>query len=510
MVYNFTMGRKISKKTITDAVMELNPTELSQIVNEYNKKHKSSIETEAILNDEMQRKLEEALTPVLCIYYGGKTVRDGKIKESGLQRFKCKSCGKKFTLLSNTILDKSPIPWNVWVIVLQYMLEYQSIEDIHYLLRANHHVSSISESTVSIMIKKLREMFIYLPLPKLTGVIQIDEKHFHESQKGFENPYDVLNKGKRRFGHERAVKSQYGTMGPEFSTTCYMVDESGHSVAKVVTMGRMTLEIFEDEMQEYIVSPTFVCSDMNPIYGQWCALHDVPQYCINSKYHNIIKDLDTDDKKQYAYEQDKLDYIVGKGIMSYKAMCKMKKKHMLGLNRVNAYHNELERLINRVAKGVSTKRLQSWVSFYNYINNFKVDNGRPPLTYDDAENILIEMVKLRKDIDVKDIKEKKDLTKKVPTRYTKNLIMWTVNARTKSNNPYVKLDENDAVAKFNKKYFVEEIPEYKRRQLAKLLGIKPFSPIAVDSKTLKKQLLAHPNLEDGIYQLLGTKKFDVD
>ena len=66
------MGRKISKKTITDAVMELNPTELAQIVNEYNKKHKSSIETEAILNDEMQRKLEEALGPILCIHCGGK------------------------------------------------------------------------------------------------------------------------------------------------------------------------------------------------------------------------------------------------------------------------------------------------------------------------------------------------------------------------------------------------------------------------------------------------------
>ena len=70
--------------------------------------------------------------------------------------------------------------------------------------------------------------------------------------------------------------------------------------------------------------------------------------------------------------------------------------------------------------------------------------------------------------------------------------------------------KNDSAAKFNKKYFVEDFPEYNRRQLAKLFGIKPFSPIAIDSKTLKKQLLAHPNLEDGIYQLLGTKKFDVE
>ena len=55
MVYNFTMGRKISKKTITDAVMELNPTELSQIVNKYNKTHGASIKTENTLKDEMLR-----------------------------------------------------------------------------------------------------------------------------------------------------------------------------------------------------------------------------------------------------------------------------------------------------------------------------------------------------------------------------------------------------------------------------------------------------------------------
>ena len=45
------------------------------------------------------------------------------------------------------------------------------------------------------------------------------------------------------------------------------------------------------------------------------------------------------------------------------------------------------------------------------------------------------MIKIRKDINVDDIKTMKDLTKKVPSRYTKKLITWTVNARIKSNNP---------------------------------------------------------------------------
>lgn len=503
------MARKLSKKTITDAIMDLNPTEVAQIVNAYNRTKKTKVKVEPILIDEMHEKLLKELSPITCVKCGGKVVKDGKTIDTHLQKFKCKECGKKFNILSETILDKSPIPWNIWVLVLQDMLNYTSIKDIHYGLIMNHHISNIDESTVSIMTKKLREMFIYLPLPTLTGVIQIDEKHFRESQKGKENPDDVLNKGQTRTGHERATKSQYGTMGPEFSTTCCMVDDSGHSVAKVITMGRMTLEMFEDDIVQHIKNPTFICTDMNPIYGQWCALNNINQYCIHSEYHKNIQKCDTQDKLNYAYEQNKLDYIVGMGVMSYKKMCKIKRQFNLNINKVNSYHSELERLINNIAKGVSTKHLQSWVSFYNHINNWRVDHGRKPSTYADSEAILIEMVKMRKNINIDDIKNKKDLTRKVPTRYTKKLIMWTVNARNKSNNKWVKLDDNDPVAKFNKTYYVNEAPEYRRRQLAKILGIKPFSPTAISSKDLKKKLLAHPNLEDGIYKQLGSKNVDI-
>ena len=126
-----------------------------------------------------------------------------------------------------------------------------------------------------------------------------------------------------------------------------------------------------------------------------------------------------------------------------------------------------------------------------------------PTSYSDAEKILIEMIKLRKDFDIDDIKTMKDLTRKVPARYTKKLITWTVNARAKSNNPAALLSADEGVASLNPKVFVDALPEYKRRLLAKSIGIKPFSPVAVSSKELKKKLLAHPDLMDGIYKMIG-------
>ena len=73
-------------------------------------------------------------------------------------------------------------------------------------------------------------------------------------------------------------------------------------------------------------------------------------------------------------------------------------------------------------------------------------------------------------------------TKKQTAGYTKKLIEITVSSRIKSNNPYLKFNEKDGIQNFDKRYFVIHISEYIRRQLAKTLGIKSFSPTVISSK----------------------------
>ena len=128
------------------------------------------------------------------------------------------------------------------------------------------------------------------------------------------------------------------------------------------------------------------------------------------------------------------------------------------------------------------------MSFYNYWNNFRVDHGYSPSVYEDAEVILIELLKLRIPIRVEEIKYQKDLTKKQPKRYTKKFIAATVAARIKSNNPYIKFSEEDGMWVVDKRTSINLLPEYKRRELAKALKIKPFSPIAVSSVNVNEFL----------------------
>ena len=68
--------------------------------------------------------------------------------------------------------------------ILEKMLTNQSIETNHTYLIKNKLVDSIDVLTVSAMMHKLRNSFMYMSLPVLEGVIQCDEKHFRESQKG--------------------------------------------------------------------------------------------------------------------------------------------------------------------------------------------------------------------------------------------------------------------------------------------------------------------------------------
>ena len=486
------MGRKSNKQKVFDLLKHLSKEELKEVYDSFDfGAHNNTYENvEKLLRKE-------------CPYcHSINHIKKGK-NNIRLTIFKCKNCGKKYNILSKTPLEKTPYDWPVWVTVLEQMLKNQSIESTTSHLMASGIIKKIDDLTVSAMVNKIRNSFISMPLPDMVGVVQCDEKHFKESQKGIINPHDVLDLSgtSTRRGRKRSKASKWGTMLQEFSTVCCAVDSKGHSIAKLVVMGHMKLEVFEDKIASHFKDITFLCSDMNPIYTQYAAIHKIPQYVINSAYHKIIDKCPSKAQKVAAYEVGKLDYIVGAGVMNYDKMLNFRDTNKLSINSVNAYHSGLERYINHIAKGVSTKHLQAWLSFFNYRWNFRIDNGHAPASYADAEIILIELLKLRIPIKIADIKSQKDTTKKNDIRYTQKFITATVAARKKSNNSLIKFTEEDGVWVVNKKQSINSLPEYKRRMLAKELGIRPYSPTSISSVDLKKKLLLVPDLEDNLYVL---------
>lgn len=140
---------------------------------------------------------------------------------------------------------------------------------------------------------------------------------------------------------------------------------------------------------------------------------------------------------------------------------------------------------------------------------WRVDhNNNPPRSYQDAEEILIEVLKAKHHVKIEDIKNHKDKTIKQKRRYSQKHITRTVAARIKSNNPYIKFTEEDGVWLFDKRGSLNRLPEYKIRILAKTIGIKPYSLTAVSVDDLKKQLIKHKDLEECLYVLATGKGED--
>ena len=63
-----------------------------------------------------------------------------------LQRFLCKDCNKKFTLFTNTMLEKTKYPYFVWVDVVEAVLNNTTIEDLQ--ARLNDRYSYIKTKKI--------------------------------------------------------------------------------------------------------------------------------------------------------------------------------------------------------------------------------------------------------------------------------------------------------------------------------------------------------------------------
>ena len=109
-----------------------------------------------------------------------KKVKNGT-NDSGITRYKCKNCGKGYSITTNTVFEGA-----------SYSVD-EMIEAVHGVLNSNTSVEmsgklvkgeAITISAAWLLMHKIRHIMASMPMPKLTGVVQIDEKYIRESQKG--------------------------------------------------------------------------------------------------------------------------------------------------------------------------------------------------------------------------------------------------------------------------------------------------------------------------------------
>ena len=303
------MKPKFTKKEILDFFYSLSLEEVIKIVKDYDKKHKVHIaeELEKLQLSEVERKLLEAGVNSTCPYCGSdKIVKRGR--DVNFQRYLCKDCQKSFTAVTNTFLENTNFPWKVWVKIMEMTIHNESIADMVNQLEVDYGYLGLTDITVLLARHKILYAVSLLPQPVLTGVIQIDETFFRESQKAAKELVNyipsVAEYRKPRYGVQPSL---LGTMGSEFSNVPVAIDSSGHMVAKVACLGRLTIEIFTDLFHEHIDKPAYICTVANPIYKRYCKLFGIPHYIRPSTYYTDIK------KAGYDQPYSLLEYLDDSG-----------------------------------------------------------------------------------------------------------------------------------------------------------------------------------------------------
>lgn len=353
---------------------------------------------------------------------------------------------------------------------------------------------------------KLIHAIAELPMPKLKGVIQIDETFVRESQKGTRNLKSFL-KGEKRTPRYGKVPSKYGITGAEFATITTAIDNRGYSVCMVSGLGRLSDDIFYDLFNDYLDNPIFICTDANKVYSKYTGMFNIPHYIKPSNYNDVLDKngyYNTEDieKKELInlklYNNKMTDYIENRGKISYTEFKNLKEMNKLSLSRVNQLHNEIKKFINIDKTNVSTKFLNDYIKFFNYIRNWKVKNGHYPSSQRDVESIFEEILTKKVNYTINDIKNKQLEIPKPTGKFTKILKEETEKIRKITNDNFKFNEEN--ISSINKREYLLSIPVKCLYNLCREYKIPKYRKLARWSLVIL--LLKQKDINEKIYNLL--------
>ena len=247
-------------------------------------------------------------------------VRNGHRKD-GTQKFVCRSCGKAFGITTNSITSGSKKDLDVWSKYISCMLEGLTIE-------ASADKCSISKNTSFAWRHKILDALQNMAGEvHLSGVVEADETFVALSYKG-------NHKRSKRFRMPRRAHKRghdiYGNVGMnEHACVPCAVTRDGLSIAKIARPGNISSELLSEFFKGRIAEDSVVVSDASRIYSKFAEANKLAMVGIKH----------------------------GKG-----------SEGIYSMGHINNYHSQMKRFINHRFNGVSTKYLNNYLVWHNFIN----------------------------------------------------------------------------------------------------------------------------------------------
>ena len=167
------MAKNITMDELLTIIDSLPYNKFKEIIDHYSATNKADFENEMelMVTASLQQKLLKLGINSTCPYCNSdRVIKKGKRKH--IQVLLCKDCNKKFTPFTNTILEKTRWHWDIWIKVLEMIINNYPIKSMVNVLVDDYGCVGINYKTVWLWRMKLIHALASLPQPVLTGIIQ--------------------------------------------------------------------------------------------------------------------------------------------------------------------------------------------------------------------------------------------------------------------------------------------------------------------------------------------------
>lgn len=250
-------------------------------------------------------------------------VKNGHV--NGSQRYMCKDCKKTFAITNNTILfstKKSVVTWEKY---LECMMN-------KFSLRKCANICGIDLTTAFVWRHKILDALQNMHNEvTINGVAQADETYFSVSYKG---NHAKSNFKLPRKAHKRGESDEKRGISKDKACVLCSVNLDGLSIGMISNLGRPCVNDLEAVFDNRIEKGSILVTDSFRGYSKLAFTNELTHITIpRGKHTNGAFNIQT----------------------------------------INAYHSELKRLVQRNFKGVSTKYLNNYVVYHNFVNFAKGD-----------------------------------------------------------------------------------------------------------------------------------------
>jgi len=275
----------------------------------------------SLLNEIREAKFSAGLA---CLHCGSHSVkRNGKYR--GRQRYLCHDCHKSFNDTTGTPMAGTHKP-NLWLQYFEMMIEGLTLPKIAE--RLNIHVS-----TAFYWRHKILNALRSLGNGQLSGIIESDETHFLESEKGRKGgiPHRDARKRGRKVEDENKEKRKRGISKEQVSVVV-AYDRNGNIICQMGGRGRIKAEDIDKVIGGHIEASSLLCTDSATNFKKFAKMKGLPHEILPRGTH------------------------VSKSIYH--------------IQHVNSFHSRLKRWMDRF-QGVATKYIDNYMFWFRFLELHK-------------------------------------------------------------------------------------------------------------------------------------------